>query len=131
MERTANLYAAWYRKSIDGLFADCVLIAGSDDAPAGFVTCKLEDDVSRGIGRSVAAIGICAVAQDHEGRGAPAAMFNAVVQWCARRDVHRLRSRILINNLGCAYSALRTGALPVASFHTFHKWAGEHSSAAA
>lgn len=117
-----RLYAEWARKSCEGTFADVVMVATFAGEPIGFLTCKIEREISRFFDRKLATIGIGAVRPDQEGQGIFAALGDAVLSWCADHGVSFVRSRIMVHHVASGWNALRTGARQTAAFHTFHKW---------
>lgn len=127
--RTAELYAEWTRRSCHGEFADATMVAVDAGEPIGFLTCKIERELSRQVGRTVATIGIGAVRPEHEGQGLLTALVHAVLRWCAEENVRLVRSRIMIQHVTSSWTALRTGGRQIAAFHTFHKWLGPYDAA--
>ena len=127
--RTGELYAHWTRQSCRGEFADATMVAVDAGEPAGFLTCKVERELSRHLGRTLATIGIGAVRPEHEGQGLLTTLVRAVLRWCAEQNVRLVRSRIMIQHVTSSWTALRTGARQIAAFHTFHKWLGPDDAA--
>ena len=124
-ERVGELYAQWTRLSCAGQFADVVMTATVEGRPVGFLTCKLEREFTQTVGRSLATIGIGAIAPDQEGTGLFAALGNDTLSWCAEQPIQAVRSRIMIQHVASSWAALRTGARQAAAFHTFHRWLGD------
>lgn len=128
-DRVGALYAQWTRQSCRGEFADATMVALDAGEPVGFLTCKVERELSRHLGRTLATIGIGAVHPEHEGQGLLTALVQGVMRWCAEQNVRLVRSRIMIQHVTSSWTALRTGARQIAAFHTFHKWLGRDNAA--
>jgi GNAT superfamily N-acetyltransferase len=127
--RVGELYAQWARRSCRGEFADVTVVALDAGEPVGFLTCKIERDLTGSLGRTLATIGIGAVRPEHEGQGLLTALVRAVLRWCAEHNVRLVRSRIMVQHVTSSWTALRTGARQIAAFHTFHKGLGPGEAA--
>ena len=128
-EDVGELYAQWARRSCRREFADATMVAIDGGEPVGFLTCKLEHELSAHLGRTVGTIGIGVVRPEHEGQGLLTALVHAVLDWCAEQNVRLVRSRIMIQHVTSSWTALRTGARQIAAWHTFHKWLGPNRGA--
>ena len=73
----AALFETWLDRALAGELAETVLCADLDGAPAGFVTCELDES---GDGR----IGLLGVAERARGRGLGTRLCQAALAWFAR-----------------------------------------------
>ncbi len=73
-ELCSALYRRWIRNSVEG-YADRVLTIVDGGHPAGFITCHLEQQGTRG------RIGLVGVGGGHRGAGLGAALVAAAVAW--------------------------------------------------
>jgi dTDP-4-amino-4,6-dideoxy-D-galactose acyltransferase len=76
-ELCAALFETWIDRALAGELAEAVLCAELDGAPAGFVTCELDES---GEGR----IGLLGVSAQARGRGAGTRLCRAALGWFAR-----------------------------------------------
>jgi dTDP-4-amino-4,6-dideoxy-D-galactose acyltransferase len=80
-ERCDELYATWIEKSCRG-WADAVLVADHDGAPAAYLTCHARDN-----GRGE--IGLVGVDARVQGRGLGRALVASALRWFAERELER------------------------------------------
>lgn len=81
MEHADELHAAWLRNSCQGKAADAVIIAEDKEGPLGYVTCKLQPDTEKHLGRMVGTIVLVATAERARGRGVGQATTLAALKW--------------------------------------------------
>lgn len=76
-----ELYAEWLRNSCAGTAADAVLLAEDEKGVLGFVTCKLQRDTQRHLGRLVGTIELIATAGRARRNGIGRSAMYAALSW--------------------------------------------------
>jgi dTDP-4-amino-4,6-dideoxy-D-galactose acyltransferase len=72
-QRCAAFYQTWIERSCQG-YSQGVLVAESDSAPAGYITCHLNDD-------GAGSIGLIAVSPGAQGQGLGRSLVNSAISW--------------------------------------------------
>lgn len=80
-ESADELHAAWLSNSCAGTAADAVVIAEDEEGLLGYVTCKLQRDTQKFLGRMVGTIVLVATAESARGRGVGHAITMAALCW--------------------------------------------------
>ena len=113
-ECCSELYATWIERSCEG-YADVVLVADKDGAPAGFVTCSLKPD---GAGN----IGLIAVDADSRDRGLGRELVNAALAYF--RDCGATKATVITQgrNLASQRFYQRCGFLTASVQLWYHRW---------
>ena len=112
-ERCDDLYETWIARSLEG-WADAVLVAESEDAPAGYVSLHARGETG--------SIGLIGVDPDARGRQLGRELVLGAVRWCAERGL----AEVTVVTQGRNVPALRT--FEGCGFRTtdvglwFHKW---------
>lgn len=76
-----ELHAVWVHNACTGTAADAVILAEDEAGLLGFVTCKLQRDTSKHLGRMVGTIVLVAVAERARGMGVGHAITLAALEW--------------------------------------------------
>jgi dTDP-4-amino-4,6-dideoxy-D-galactose acyltransferase len=114
-ERCAALFETWIDRALAGELAEAVLCIDLDGAPAGFVTCELDES---GDGR----IGLLGVSAPARGRGAGTRLCRTALEWFAREGA----GRATVTTQGRSVPALRLyescGFSSSAVALWYHRW---------
>jgi len=108
-----RLYDTWIRNSCAG-WADAVLVAENDGAPAGYVS--VHD--RRGVG----SIGLIGVDPETRGRGVGESLVRGALDWCARNGLERCTVVTQGRNIGGQRVFQRCGFRTSSVALWFHKW---------
>ena len=113
-ERFEKLYRCWMANSLDGSFADAVIVAPDDDTISGMITVSATDRHGK--------IGLFAVAPEARGKGIGRQLLNKALGWCS---VHHC-AKVSVVTQGDNVAAL--ALYRAAGFHlnecydVFHFW---------
>jgi len=80
-ELADELHANWLRNSCSGKVADVVILAEDDQGILGFVTCKLQKDTRKYLGKMVGTIVLIATAKRARRKGIGRALTLAALDW--------------------------------------------------
>jgi dTDP-4-amino-4,6-dideoxy-D-galactose acyltransferase len=114
-ERCDDLYDVWITRSLEG-WAQGVLVAEADGRPAGYVSCHLDEDESRG------SIGLIAVDDSVRRAGLGVALSRGAVAWCRDRGMAELAVVTQGRNVAALRTFQRAGFLVGSVGLWFHKW---------
>ncbi|HMK24096.1 MAG TPA: GNAT family N-acetyltransferase [Terriglobales bacterium] len=106
-------YETWIENSFRG-FAQAVLVAEGDGAPAAYLTCHYKDRESQ--------IGLVGVSRDHQGRGLGSALVSSFLAWSQQQGASRARVVTQGRNVGAQRLYERTGFLLSAQQLWYHRW---------
>lgn len=109
-----KLYRAWIDNSLNGRFADEVLVYNEDDTVEGLVTYK--------VSRNLATIGLIAVSPYKQGKGIGKKLLQAVEQRLVQDGIYELRIPTqLENEAACAFYT-KLGYTIAETTHIMHYW---------
>lgn len=112
-ERCDDLYEQWLLSSCNGWAAQ-VLVVESSDAPVGFVTIHVDDDV--------ASIGLIAVDGELRGCGAGQDLTNGAVNWAYQQGIPRMTVVTQGRNLAAQRVFQRCGFITSKVDVWMHRW---------
>ena len=108
-ERAAAVYRTWAAACCAGSAADVVLLAEADDALAGFVACRMQDDTAVHLDRATGTIPLIATADRFQGQGVGAALVAAAGAWFAGRNAGVVEIGTQLRNVPAARLYERCG----------------------
>lgn len=108
------LYEAWIERSFGG-WADAVLVAECDDAPAGYISCHLAPS-------GVGSIGLVAVAQEYRRRGLGRQLVAAALEYFGQNGMHQASVVTQGRNIGSQRIYQRCGFLAQSVQLWYHCW---------
>lgn len=114
-ERTAELYATWIEKSLNG-YADATFVAEAVGEARGYITCHLEREHSAG------SIGLTGVDADWRGHGIGRALVHASLHWFARQGLTKVSVVTQGRNIGAQRLYQRSGFVSASVQLWYHKW---------
>jgi dTDP-4-amino-4,6-dideoxy-D-galactose acyltransferase len=115
VEKCEALYETWIKKSCEG-HADVVLVAELTGQPAGYVSCHLTEDASRG------QIGLVGVDSQARKYGLGSALVHYALEWFAGRGVDVVSVATQGRNIAGQRLYERCGFLTRAVQLWYHKW---------
>jgi dTDP-4-amino-4,6-dideoxy-D-galactose acyltransferase len=119
--RCDDLFATWIGKSCDG-YADIVLVADVDGAPAGYITGRIEPG-NRGT------IGLVGIEPSRRRHGCGRALLGALLDWFAERGIGHV-SVVTQGRNTDALSFYQSNGFHVARIEPFyHRWSARAESA--
>lgn len=114
-ERTAELYATWIEKSLNG-YADATFVAEAVGEARGYITCHLEREHSAG------SIGLTGVDADWRGHGIGRALVHASLHWFARQRLTKVSVVTQGRNIGAQRLYQRSGFVSASVQLWYHRW---------
>jgi GNAT superfamily N-acetyltransferase len=115
IEKCEALYETWIKKSCEG-YADVVLVAELDGQPAGYLSCHLTDDASRG------QIGLVGVDPQARKYGLGSSLVRGGLEWFAGRGVEVVSVATQGRNIAGQRLYERCGFLTRGVQLWYHKW---------
>jgi dTDP-4-amino-4,6-dideoxy-D-galactose acyltransferase len=111
--RCDELYATWIENSFRG-FAQAVLVAESDDGPAGYLTCRLKESESQ--------IGLLGVGALYQGQGLGTQLVQQFLAWS--REQKAIRATVVTQGRNLAAQRLyqRNGFVAASLQVWYHRW---------
>ena len=113
--RCDALYETWIAQSLDG-WAEQVLVAEVDGAPAGYVSCHLDEAAQLG------SIGLIAVDERRRGGGIGVLLARAAVGWCTSHGAQTMSVVTQARNTQALRTFERVGFVVHGVGVWFHKW---------
>jgi dTDP-4-amino-4,6-dideoxy-D-galactose acyltransferase len=110
-----RLYETWIDRSIHG-WADCVLVAEADSAPAGYLSCHLS--------AAAGSIGLLAVGAEHRGRGFGFQLVHAALQYFRDQGMEKATVVTQGRNITSQRLYQRCGFFTGAMQFWYHWWSG-------
>ena len=120
-ERADELHAAWVRNSCEGRAADAVLLAEDEEGLLGFVTCKLQQDTSKHLGRMVGTIVLVAIVVRARGMGVGQAITMAALEWFRAQGTAIVEVGTQLRNIPAARLYQKCGFALVGSSVSFRR----------
>lgn len=117
--RCDALYETWIARSCTG-YADAVLVAERDGAPAGYVSCHLAKEP--GAGRPGGSIGLLGVAATAQGAGLGGALIDGALEWFAARGVTSVEVVTQGRNVRAQRAYQRRGFVSTNVQLWYHRW---------
>ena len=99
--RAGELHATWLRNSCTGKAADAVILAEDDTGLLGFMTCVLQHDTRKELGRMVGTVVMAASAEAARGRGVAYATLMAALDWFKEQGCEIVDSGTQVRNIPC------------------------------
>lgn len=115
-QRCNELYATWIEKSVHG-YADLVIVADRDGAPAGYVTAHLPASVD-----APARIGLIAVAAEWRNQGVGRDLLRSVFQAVATRGATTMSVATAGTNAAALAAYTNEGFRATAESRWYHRW---------
>lgn len=100
-EHANELHATWLRNSCMGQAADAVVLAEDDTGLLGFITCVLNPDTGKQLGRMVGTVVMVASAERARGRGVAYHTLMAAVDWFREQGCEIVDSGTQVRNIPC------------------------------
>lgn len=100
-ERANELHATWLRNSCTGEAADAVVLAEDHTDLLGFITCTLQHDTRKQLGRMVGTVVMVASAEGARGRGVAYATLMAALDWFREQGCEIVDSGTQARNIPC------------------------------
>jgi GNAT superfamily N-acetyltransferase len=100
-ERANELHATWLRNSCTGKAADAVMLAEDRTGLLGFMTCALQRDTRKKLGRMVGTVVMAASAEGARGRGVGYATLMAAIDWFREQGCEIVDSGTQVRNIPC------------------------------
>ncbi|HEY2973288.1 MAG TPA: GNAT family N-acetyltransferase [Pyrinomonadaceae bacterium] len=100
-DRAGELHATWLRNSCAGKAADAVILAEDDTGLLGFMTCVLQHDTRKELGRMVGTVVMAASAEAARGRGIAYATLMAALDWFKEQGCEIVDSGTQVRNIPC------------------------------
>ena len=98
-KRADDLHESWLRNSCAENSRDNVLLAESENELLGFVSCTVQEDTARWLGRSVGTIILVACAQQARRRGVGRALMLAASEWLRQQGCEIVESGTQVRNV--------------------------------
>ena len=98
-ERAGQLHANWLRNSCTGKAADAVVLAEDHTGLLGFMTCALQHDTGKKLGRLVGTIVLVATSEAARGRGVASATITTAIDWFRQQGCEIVDTGTQIRNL--------------------------------
>ena len=108
------LYSEWLSKSCSG-FADAVLVAESQNAVVGYVTCHVDSSKS---GR----IGLVGVKRNVQGKGIGSLLVNSARTYFVQHDIHEVSIATQGRNVAAQRLYQRCGFVSSKVYLWYHRW---------
>jgi dTDP-4-amino-4,6-dideoxy-D-galactose acyltransferase len=108
-----RLYETWIENSFRG-FAQAVLVAERDGAPAGYLTCHYKEEESQ--------IGLVGVGRDHQGKGLGLALVRSFLAWSRRQRAARAKVVTQGRNVGAQRLYEKVAFLIATQQLWYHRW---------
>jgi dTDP-4-amino-4,6-dideoxy-D-galactose acyltransferase len=110
------LYETWIENSFRG-FAQAVLVAECDGAPAAYLTCHYKDQESQ--------IGLIGVSADHQGKGLGSMLVQSFVAWSRAQGATRAKVVTQGRNVNANRLYQKHGFLLASQQIWYHRWFSE------
>src|SRR5882672_7187420 len=114
-ERADELHATWLRNSCTGKAADAVVLAEDQTGLLGFMTCALQRDTRKQLGRMVGTVVMAATAEAARGRGVAYATLMAALDWFREQGCEIVDTGTQVRNLPCQALLQKCGFRAVGS----------------
>lgn len=120
-KKADELHAVWISNSCAGKSADAVIIAEDDEGLLGYVTCKLQRDTQKYLGRMVGTIVLVATSQRARGRGVGQALTMAALNWFQEHGASLVEVGTQLRNIPASRLYQRCGFTLVGSSTSLRK----------
>jgi dTDP-4-amino-4,6-dideoxy-D-galactose acyltransferase len=100
-ERADELHATWLSNSCTGAAADAVVLAEDHTGLLGFITCTLQHDTRKQLGRMVGTVVMVACAESARGRGVAYHTLMAALEWFREQGCEIVDSGTQVRNIPC------------------------------
>lgn len=98
-ERAGELHATWLRSSCTGKAADAVMLAEDNTGLLGFMTCALQPDTHKQLGRMIGTVVMAASTEAARGRGVAYATLMAALDWFREQGCEIVDSGTQVRNI--------------------------------
>lgn len=121
---TRDLYGAWASRSLQGEFADIVLVISDEDGVAGFICGRFDQDLGAITKAKVGDMTIGGVEKSRRRGGAFVCLVQALLSWFWEHGADYVTTKTQITNYGSQQTLLNLDARIAGAHHCFHRWLG-------
>jgi ribosomal protein S18 acetylase RimI-like enzyme len=117
-----ELHAVWLENSCLGKAADAVVVAAENGRILGYVTCKIDRQVTEYLGLTIGTIVLVATAADAQGRGVAKAITYGALDWFRDQGVDIVEVGTQLRNIPASRLYESCGFRLVTSSLSLRKW---------